>query len=100
MYLKRLLSVHKGVKKIPGNDNQINATNGNAKQEIKKRFPVFLRSFLSKAARKTRKEITGNFGKLCQIFLALRSNNDGKNIAAELAESPPRPSRVSAEAHT
>ena len=30
----------------------------------------------------------------------MRSNNDGKNIAAKLAEAPPSPSRVSAEAYT
>jgi len=30
----------------------------------------------------------------------VRSNNDGKNIAAKLAEAPPSPSRVSAEAYT
>ena len=39
-------------------------------------------------------------GGLCHIFLPVRSNNDGKNIAAKLAEAPPSPSRVSAEAYT
>ena len=40
------------------------------------------------------------FRGLCQIFLPVRSNNDGKNIAAKLAEAPPSPSRVSAKAST
>ena len=43
----------------------------------------------------------GKFPQISVIF-ALRGvvGSRGRNIAAKLAEAPPRPSRVSAEAHT
>ncbi len=83
-----------------GNDNRITAaTDGNAKQEIKKRFPVFLRFFLSDIGVKARKDITEDSRKFCHIFLAVCSNNDGKNITSILAKSLLAALKVLREVH-
>ena len=50
-----------------------------------------MRPFLSKADRKTRKEITGNSGGLCQIFHALRSKDRGKKYRRRVGRSPASP---------
>ena len=128
---------------LPGNDNRITAAHhsGTPRQEIKKRFPVFLRSFLafSKIAsiapckggleRNLLSRLAnpqavrgGRAKRKCVLFVwqflifggvvnerkmkkfpkisvnfTLRGvvGIRGRNISAALAESPPRPSRVS-----
>ncbi len=83
---------------LPGNKKRITtAIFGSQKAGNQKRFPVFLRPFLLKSGRKARKEITENPGRLCHIFLAVRSNNDGKNTTAKLAEPTPCKPRENGE---
>ena len=50
-----------------------------------------MRPFLSNADRKTRKEIIGNSGGLCQIFPALRSKDRGKKYRRRVGRIPAPP---------
>ena len=129
---------------LPGNDNRITAAHhsGTPRQEIKKRFPVFLHPFLAfskivgimpckggiernslsrlanpqavRGGRAKRKSVlfvwqfsifggVGNKRKMkkfpkISVNFALHGvvGIRGRNVSAALAESPPRPSRVSA----
>ena len=83
---------------LPGNDNRITAALfGSQKAGNQEKVSCFFVPVFVKCCYENTKRFSGG---LCHIFLPVRSNNDGKNIAAKLAEAPPSPSRVSAEAYT
>ena len=56
-----------------------------------------MRPFLSNAVMKAREEIPGKFARFALLCVV---RNRGINFAEKLAESSPRPWRVSAKAHT
>ena len=83
---------------LPGNENRITATIlGSQKAGNQEKVSCFFAPVFVKCCYENTKRFSGE---LCHIFLPVRSNNDGKNIAAKLAEAPPSPSRVSAKAST
>ena len=83
---------------LPGNDNRITAAIlGSQKAGNQEKVSCFFAPVFVKCCYENTKRFSGE---LCQIFLPVRSNNDGKNIAVKLAEAPPSPSRVSAKAST
>ena len=83
---------------LPGNDNRITAAIlGSQKAGNQEKVSCFFAPVFVKCCYENTKRFSEE---LCQIFLPVRSNNDGKNIAAKLAEAPPSPLRVSAKAST
>ena len=83
---------------LPGNENRITAALfGSQKAGNQEKVSCFFVPVFVKCCYENTKRFSGE---LCHIFLPVRSDNDGKNIPAKLAEAPPSPSRVSAEAST